>query len=250
MTHVVSKLSSNLQRCLFRSYFSHSDGMAYSYLRIPIGGSDFDFTPWAYNEYPENDAKLSNFTKLDPRDLERNAQLKDLKSIAKNPSIKLLAAAWGPPKWMKFNNEWKGGEDSQLKPKYYQTWAEYHLKWLRLMDKDGLQIWAMSTGNEPKSAIQIPFQSVYWTPENQAKWIAENLGPMIKNSSYSHVELHGLDENRDLAPAFIDGMAKTDERSLNYLTGLEFHAYSDKSLEPTILDQFQDRFPNKYFNFP
>lgn len=40
-------------------------------MRIPIGGSDFDLTPWAYNEIPAHDKNLSNFQKLDDRDLKR-----------------------------------------------------------------------------------------------------------------------------------------------------------------------------------
>lgn len=40
-------------------------------IRIPIGGSDFDLAPWAYNELPRQDANLSNFVKLDERDTKR-----------------------------------------------------------------------------------------------------------------------------------------------------------------------------------
>lgn len=40
-------------------------------MRIPIGGSDFDLAPWAYMETAVEDQNLSNFTKLDDRDLDR-----------------------------------------------------------------------------------------------------------------------------------------------------------------------------------
>lgn len=30
--------------------------------RVPIGGCDFSAKPYAYNMYPENDTKLSNFS--------------------------------------------------------------------------------------------------------------------------------------------------------------------------------------------
>lgn len=245
VTQVVSKLSTNMRKCFYKSYFSHAVGMGYSFIRIPLGGSDFDFAPWAYNEYPENDANLSNFTQLDPRDLLRNAQIRDLKAISRNNFIKLLAVSWGPPRWMKMKNEWQGGADNQLKPEYYQTWADYHLKWLQLMDNDCTKIWALSTGNEPASAAIIPFQALHWNASNQAKWIAEHLGPTIKNSKYAYIDLHGMDDNRDLAPAWIDEMDRADKRALEYLSGLEFHAYSDKALGPEILDEFQDRFPDK-----
>lgn len=40
-------------------------------MRIPIGGCDFDLSPWAYNEKPINDVNLSNFVQLDQRDLDK-----------------------------------------------------------------------------------------------------------------------------------------------------------------------------------
>lgn len=63
-------------------------------MRVPIGGTDFDLGPWAYNETPENDAKLSNFTKLDPRDLKRNAQIKELVVVSKISYVNILAVTW------------------------------------------------------------------------------------------------------------------------------------------------------------
>lgn len=245
VSHLINNLSPNMQKCLFKSYFSHDVGMRYSYLRVPIGGCDFDLSPWAYNELPENDANLSNFTQLDSRDLIRNRQLKELMRVSKNHGVKILGVNWGPPKWMKEKNDWNGGENNKLKKEYYQTFADYHLKWLDLMHNDGIPIWAISTGNEPASAKYIEFQALYWNAADQAVWIADNLGPTLKNSKYSNIEIHGLDENRDVAPDFIGKMEESDARAFEYITGLQFHAYADKGLEPHSLDNFQDKFPDK-----
>lgn len=43
------------------SYFS-DDGLQYNTVRVPIGGTDFSTRPYAYNEYPLNDTRLTNFT--------------------------------------------------------------------------------------------------------------------------------------------------------------------------------------------
>lgn len=95
-------------------------------LRTSIGGCDFDLEPWAYNENPQYDKNLTNFDKLDPRDLLKIQQIKRIKLVAKIDDIKIIAAAWSPPPWMKSNNNWTGF--SSLKPEYYETWAKYHLK--------------------------------------------------------------------------------------------------------------------------
>lgn len=55
----------------FRSFYCNQTGIGYNFMRIPIGGSDFDLTPWTYMEATVEDQNLTNFTKLDHRDLER-----------------------------------------------------------------------------------------------------------------------------------------------------------------------------------
>lgn len=48
---------------------------------------------------------------------------------------------------MKTNNAWSGR--NALKPEYYQTWADYHLRFLSLMAAENMTFWGLSSGNEP-----------------------------------------------------------------------------------------------------
>lgn len=43
------------------SYFS-KNGLEYNMIRVPIGGTDFSTHPYAYDEFPLDDAKLTNFS--------------------------------------------------------------------------------------------------------------------------------------------------------------------------------------------
>lgn len=151
VSYLVDLMSPALRNAFYRNYYARDEGIAYTMMRIPIGGCDFDFQPWAYNELPINDVKLNNFTQLDRRDLRRIEQIKDLKREANIGEIKLIGAAWSPPKWMKSNGEWTGF--SSLRPEYYQTWAEYHLRYLRLMAEQNMTYWGISTGNEPLNGV-------------------------------------------------------------------------------------------------
>lgn len=151
VSYLVDLMSPALRNSFYRNYYARDEGIAYSMMRIPIGGCDFDFEPWAYNEQPVNDVRLENFTRLDGRDLHRIEQINELKRVAKIDDIKLMGAAWSPPKWMKSNGEWTGY--SSLKPEFYQTWAEYHLKYLRLMAGQNMTYWGISTGNEPLNGV-------------------------------------------------------------------------------------------------
>jgi glucosylceramidase len=74
-------MSKQLQDHVYKGYYSKSTGIAYNMMRYPIGGCDFDLAPWAYHEKPEHDPFLSNFTALDDRDIEKIAQIRELKKV-------------------------------------------------------------------------------------------------------------------------------------------------------------------------
>lgn len=71
VTYLLQQLPQSLQDHIFESYYSPTKGIGYTMTRVPIGGSDFDLEAWVYNELPANDKHLTNFTKLDQRDLDR-----------------------------------------------------------------------------------------------------------------------------------------------------------------------------------
>lgn len=241
VVHIMDQLKPNLRKFICRSYYSNDVGMRYSLIRLPIGGCDFDLEPWSYNEtFDENTFKI-----LDRRDRERNRHLKELIKISRNREIKILAAPWSAPPFMKHNNLWIGSVDSYLKKEYYQTWAEYYLRWLHLMHMDKMEIFAVSTGNEPSFAINLEFQIMSWSPSEQAKWINENLGPTLKKSNYSHVEIHGIDDGRDMIQHWIREMQKSHPKSLDYLSAFNLHAYFDHEAKSDILDAVQNEFPHK-----
>lgn len=70
-----------LESYILESFYSDRLGIGYSMLRMPIGGSDFDLSPWAYNENPVNDVSLSNFTQLDERDLRIIKRINKIKTL-------------------------------------------------------------------------------------------------------------------------------------------------------------------------
>ncbi|XP_018793952.1 PREDICTED: glucosylceramidase-like [Bactrocera latifrons] len=178
-------------------------------LRTPIGGCDFDLAPWAYNEEPRDDPKLSNFQKLDPRDEIKVQQIERLKSVSDLENLKIMALAWSSPTWMKTNGMWSG--IGLLKTEYYQAWADYHLRFIELMDAKNMPIWAISTGNEPLNGIAffffVHFMSLGWIPRNQ--------------------------------------MNRTRPGVLNYLDGLAVHWYWDEMFAPNLVDLTVAQLPGK-----
>lgn len=151
VSFIVDQMSEELRRKFYESYYSYENGIGYTMMRIPIGGCDFDLAPWAYNEQPANDLKLSNFSQLNDKDLHRIKQINELKDQTQNQNIKFIGSAWSPPIWMKTNNKWSGA--SALKTEFYQTWADYHVKWLELMDRENMHFYGITSGNEPLNGV-------------------------------------------------------------------------------------------------
>lgn len=249
VSYNLKQLSKELQEHIYQSYYSKEIGIGYNMMRYPIGGCDFDLSPWAYNEEPVHDIFLSNFTKLDDRDIEKIGQIHELKKVTKNNDIKVLGAAWSPPKWMKSNNDYTGF--SVLRDEYYQTWADYHVKYLELMAKNGFPFWGISTGNEPLNGIIFPyfvhFMSLGWDPVLQGKWVADNLGPSMKSSPVAkNVKLLAGDDQRYTLPIWLEQMYKGSPNSTEFVDGIAVHWYADKVVPSYLLDQTAELFPDKF----
>ncbi|XP_020712981.1 glucosylceramidase, partial [Ceratitis capitata] len=246
VSYLLELLDQQLQDHIFKSYY-HKDGLGFNLLRTPIGGCDFDMAPWAYNEEPRDDPKLSNFTKLDPHDELKVAHLKRLKSVSNLDDLKIMAAAWSPPPWMKSNGVWSGF--GVLKTEYYQAWADYHLRFIELMDAKNMPIWAISTGNEPLNGIAffffVHFMSLGWIPKNQAIWLNDFLGPTIRNSKYKDVLIFGNDDQRFSFPTWFNRMNSTRPGVLNYLDGFAVHWYWDEVFAPSLMDLTLKQMPDK-----
>jgi glucosylceramidase len=219
-------LSKELRNYVYKSYFNNETGLALNMLRTPIGGSDFDIEPWAYNETPEKDLNLTGFSKLDTRDEVKVKHLKELRSVSGNYNIKLLAAAWSPPRWMKQKYEWSGF--NYLKPEYYETWALYHVRFLELMRKEGIEFWSISTGNEPLNgnfaALLVPFLSLGWDPISQGNWVANYFGPMLRKS-FHEILIISNDDQSFTIPQWFKLMYGAYPESKNYISGHAFHLY-------------------------
>ncbi|XP_028159418.1 lysosomal acid glucosylceramidase-like [Ostrinia furnacalis] len=222
-----------LRQHLIDAYFSRQ-GLEYNMIRVPIGGSDFSTHPYAYNEYPEDDVQLSNYT-LAPEDYEYKLPMIKAAMEAAPGCVHVVASPWSPPAWMKTNNNITG--ISRLKKEYYQTYADYYLKFLQLYAKEGVQVWAVTTTNEPTNAVlsDTPFNTLGWTVVDQADWIANNLGPTLRKSQFNTTLILAVDDNRDKIVDYFNILAYTNPLTLQYIDGVAVHFYYNKLVPPEML---------------
>lgn len=227
VSHVLERLPEPLRNCFFQSYYSKEVGMGYSLMRLIIGGSDFDTKRWVYNLYPQFDFFLTNFNQLDPRDKIRNFQIKKLMLRTNNFDIKILAAAAYAPPWMRLEYGWSGKPYNQINPIYFQTWAEYHAKWLTLMKKDGLHIWGLATGNQP---VYNSFKSapcLSWNASDHSRFIVDFLKPTLARSGHTDLTIHGVDDMTIFAMGWLNLLQANNRKSVDFLDYVDLHKYVD-----------------------
>ncbi|XP_063990445.1 lysosomal acid glucosylceramidase-like [Diachasmimorpha longicaudata] len=238
----INTLSKPTQQKLMQTYFG-PDGSRYNIGRLPIGGSDFSTRGYTLDDVP-GDTKLSNFS-LAPEDkLYKIPYMRT--ALALNPQIKFVAAPWTAPPWMKTNNQYIG-QHSHLKPEYYQTYANYLIKFLESYKKLGLPMWAMSLGNEPINSY-MPFVTINdlaWTPQNQARWLVNNLVPALNQSTSRETHLLGLDDERIVLPWWLDEMYRTADVGKHFI-GFGVHWYTNSLTPVTLLDIVHRKYPDKF----
>ncbi|XP_053976868.1 lysosomal acid glucosylceramidase-like [Hylaeus volcanicus] len=243
----IKKLSPATQDQLLRTYYDPKTGSKYTLGRIPIGGTDFSTRVYTYDDNCTDDKTLKCFA-LAPEDYEYKIPIAK-KAVELSPKMKFISAVWSPPVWMKTNNE-INGYHGYLKPEYYQVYADYISKFLDAYKQHGVDIWAVTTGNEPSngdSVPPLPINAMDWTPSTLGTWVANNLGPTLAASAHDTL-IVALDDNVNLLPWYVQLIAR-NEKANNYIAGIASHWYKDNAtstLLDQVLDQTHDVFPNKF----
>lgn len=234
---VINRLSSSNRKALLNELFGNAkNSISISYLRLSIGASDLDGEVFSYNDLPEGqtDVSLSKFSL--EKDKALIAMLKDILAI--NPDIKIIAAPWSPPVWMKDNGKSKGGS---LKPEFYRTYADYFVKYIQSMKKEGIIIDAVTPQNEPLHPGNNP--SLYMPSDQQRDFIKNYLGPAFKNNNLK-TKIVVYDHNCNKPEYALDILK--DPEAYQYIDGSAFHLYEgDISALSTVHNAFPDK--NLYF---
>ncbi|EFA07058.2 lysosomal acid glucosylceramidase [Tribolium castaneum] len=238
----IASLEEELQSKLLESYFSEN-GIEYSLCRVPIGGTDFSVRAYSYDD-GEEDKNLTNFKLAEEDHQYKIPYIKKALNLTGN-NLKLFASAWTAPTWMKTNGEYTGF--GFLKEEMFQTWANYFVKFLDEYEEQGVEFWGITTGNEPSLAL-VPLNqinSVGWDATEMGKWIVNNLGPTIRNSTHQNIKIMILDDQRLFLPWFVD-LALKDNSTRSYIDGVAIHWYLNNIVPITVVNETHSHFPEKF----
>lgn len=223
---------------LLKEVFGQTESdLGISYIRISMGASDLDAEVFSYCDLPKNetDAGLAHFN-LSKDTVHLIPILQEILKV--NPTIKIMASPWSAPIWMKTNGISMGGH---LQKKYYASYAQYFLKYIKAMQAKGIQIHSLTMQNEPEHGGNNP--SMLMTAEEQTEFLRDYLGPQLKAAKIK-TEVALFDHNAD-HPNYPIAILN-DPRAKNYASATAFHLYLGKE---EALSEVHDMHPDKKIYF-
>lgn len=239
---VFAKLSAKKQQTLLDAYYG-KNGITYSLMRTHINSCDFSSESYTYVE--EGDKELKSFS-IEPDLSYRIPFIK--KAIAEaGGEMTLYVSPWSPPAFMKDNNNMLQG--GKLLPEFYQSWANYYVKFIQEYEKLGMPIWGLTIQNEPM-AVQS-WESCIYTAAEERDFLKNYLGPSMEKAGLSDKNIIVWDHNRDL----IVDRANTifnDPEAAKYAWGTGFHWYETWRGGEAMwrnLAVIQEEFPDKKLMF-
>ncbi|MET8082157.1 RICIN domain-containing protein [Streptomyces sp. NPDC005303] len=203
---------------IMRKLFDPSAGIGLSFLRQPIGASDFSLSTYSYDDMPSGqaDPTLANFSIAH----DNNYILPVLRqALALNPATTVMASPWSPPGWMKSSGSMVGGS---LNAASYSYFANYLVKFLQAYEAAGVPVSLLTPQNEPEySPGNYPGSTL--TAGQQATLIGSYLGPAIKAAGLS-TEIVAYDHNWD--DAGYPQAILSDSTAAPYVSGVAWHCYA------------------------
>ncbi|MES2521036.1 MAG: glycoside hydrolase family 30 beta sandwich domain-containing protein [Bacteroidota bacterium] len=214
---LLQKMKSDERNAILKELFAtDKNNIGVSYLRISVGASDLDDHVFSYDDIfaGQTDLKLTKFSLAE----DQKYLIPVLKQIlAINPNIKILGSPWSPPAWMKTNDNSKGGS---LKPELYDVYAQYLVKYVQEMKKEGIKIDALTVQNEPLHPGNNP--SLLMPQDEQANFIKKSLGPIFQQAKIT-TKIIIYDHNADRPDYPISVLNDLEARK--YIDGSAFHLY-------------------------
>jgi O-glycosyl hydrolase len=199
-------------------------GPAYSYDDNPPGGTDPSLDYFALNS--EDTSRI----------------IPTLQQVLQtNPDLEILANPWSPPAWMKSNDSLgNSNHGGGLLSQYYQSYADYFVKFIQQYTQAGIPIDAITPANEPTSdSGGTAYPGLNFPESDEAQFIANNLEPALTQAGL-HTKIYGNDLSWDRYAGYASLLA-SDANAGPDLAGIAWHCYFGS---PTAMSQLNQTNPN------
>ncbi|HRX84671.1 MAG TPA: glycoside hydrolase family 30 beta sandwich domain-containing protein [Phycisphaerae bacterium] len=226
-------LSPAQRDAVMQALFGEATGIRLSYLRQPIGTSDFRHAfDYSYDDVPagQTDYDLSEFSIANDETYIIPALLD---ALAINPDVRIMGSPWSPPPWLKDSQAFGWGRliDSDA---IYATYADYFVKYVQAYSNWGIPIDAITLQNEPHFEPGS-YPGMRMEPTDQAR-LVKQLGPKFAAAGISTKILvwdHNWDEYTYPVSVMWDPVARP------YIAGSAFHCYGGDVANQSIVHNSQ-----------
>ncbi len=238
-----SKLPEDKQKELLKAYYDTRSGIGYTLARTNINSCDFSSGSYTY--VTDGDKDLNSFS-ID-HDMKFRIPFIRKAIAAAGGKLTLFVSPWSPPGYMKDNNDMLHG--GKLKPEYFQTWANYYVKFIKAYEKAGIPVWGMTIQNEPMATQK--WESCIYTADDERDFLKNFLGPTIHREGLGDKKIMVWDHNRDLMVQRANVIFDDPEAS-KYAWGMGFHWYESWSGGDKMFDNVKlvhEAYPDKNLMF-
>jgi glucosylceramidase len=233
------KLPKDEQQEILTAYFDPKKGIGYTLGRTHINSCDFSSESYTYVTNDDKELKSFNIS----HDLKyRIPFIKAAMAVAGKNNFTLFASPWSPPAWMKDNDDMLHG--GKLKPEYYDSWANYYVKFIKAYEKNGVPIWGLTVQNEPM-AIQT-WESCNYTAAEERDFVKNYLGPALTKSGLGDKKIMVWDHNRGMMYQRAEVILE-DPQAAKYVWGVAYHWYVGDNFENVQL--VHEAFPKVHLMF-
>ncbi len=240
---VFAKLSPEKQTEFINAYYSKDKGIGYSLIRTNMSSCDFSSDVYDYIE--DGDKNLNSFTIEHDKKFKIPLIKKAINSIGKDAS--LYISPWSPPAFMKDNNsKLQGGK---LMPEFNQSWANYYVRYINALQKEGIPVWGLTIQNEPMAKQR--WESCIFSAEEERDFLKNYLGPTLTKASLGTKKIIIWDHNRDLISQRVSTIL-SDAQANKYVWGIGFHWYENWSGGEMMFDNIgkvNEMYPDKNLLF-
>lgn len=236
----LTRMSYAKQQEVLHALFDEDEGAGWNFMRIPFGSSDWerDSNYYTYDDIPQGmkDWNLEHFSIQ--RDIDRGLPdiMRRIRSI--NPDVLFMASVWGVPGWMKDNDNILFGRFS---PECTDVYARYLRMAVQAWKEQGIEIYAITTQNEPLTGEDRA------TPTCRFTWRLQ--APVLKalkkefDAFGIKTQIWCYDHNFDTAAEFIEPLLN-DSETYGVIDGAALHDYSGS---PRVMGKLQETFPDMGF---
>lgn len=207
---------SQLMKLLFAPSGAHM-----SFLRVPIGASDYtaDGVPYSYDDQPpgQTDPRLADFSVAH----DEPYILPALRAAQKlNPQVYLEGVPWSAPGWMKANDALDDEDHTgTLLPRDYSAFGRYLADFVRAYREHGVQVRGIGVQDEPNEPNPYPGMQI--SPSQEADLVARDIQPALRGAGLS-TNVFGWDLSWGPPEAVAPLVSDAESGALS---GLTWHCY-------------------------